>query len=81
MSLIVVASVLPFRAGSVPFAAIAANWPTILNLLVGSLAGAWLGAGWVTRLSSRSLYQVIAVMLVLIAAVLLFSHGTSAPSA
>src|SRR6185437_4794117 len=37
MSLLVVATALPFRAASVPFTEIAANWPIILNLLAGSL--------------------------------------------
>lgn len=44
MSLVVVAFALPFRAATVPFDQIAAQWPTILNLLAGSLIGAWLGA-------------------------------------
>jgi uncharacterized membrane protein YfcA len=76
MSLIVVATALPFRAATVPLAVVLASWPTILNLLAGSLLGAWLGAGWATRLSSRGLYRVIAVLLALIAAALLFDHGT-----
>src|SRR5271156_6106825 len=46
MSLIVVASALPFRATAVPFATVAAHWPIIVNLLAGSLLGAWFGAGW-----------------------------------
>lgn len=78
MSLVVVASALPFRAGTVSFGAVAAHWPSILNLLAGSLLGAWLGAGWATRLKSESLYRVIAVLLVIIAAVLLFGHDPSA---
>jgi len=77
MSLIVVATALPFRASTVPFSAIAANWPTILNLLAGSLIGAWCGASWATRLSSRSLYRVIAVLLVMIAVVLATGHDTA----
>lgn len=77
MSLIVVASALPFRAGTVPFGAVAANWSIIVNLLAGSLLGAWFGAGWATRLRSQTLYRVIAVMLGLIAAVLLFAHDTA----
>lgn len=81
MSLIVVASALPFRAATVPFDALAANWPIILNLLAGSLFGAWFGAGWATRLSSRNLYRVLAILLVLIAGVLLLGHGTAAASA
>ncbi len=75
MSLVVVASAFPFRAGTVPFGEVAAHWPVIVNLLAGSLLGAWLGAGWATRLKSQTLYRVIAVMLVLIAAVLLLGHS------
>lgn len=81
MSLIVVAAALPSRAATVPFAAVAAHWPIIVNLLAGSLLGAWLGAAWATRLSSQNLYRVIAVMLVLIALILLFGHDTTRPGA
>ena len=83
MSLVVVASALPFRAGTVPFGTIAGHWDIILNLLAGSLLGAWLGAGWATRLKSESLYKVIAVLLVMIAFVLFFGHdaaGTAVPA-
>lgn len=78
MSLVVVATALPFRAQTVPFADIAANWPILLNLLAGSLLGAWFGAGWATRLKSEALYKVIAVLLTVIAGVLLFGHSTTA---
>lgn len=78
VSLVVVASALPFRMAAVPFADVAANWPTIVNLLAGSLVGAWFGAGWATRLGSESLYRVIAVLLVLIAAVLIVGHDAVA---
>lgn len=81
MSLVVVAFALPFRAGTVPFDQVAAHWPIILNLLAGSLAGAWLGAGWATRLTSAALYKVIAVMLLAIAGVLLLGHGLTGGSA
>ncbi|MGV7035067.1 sulfite exporter TauE/SafE family protein [Methylobacterium symbioticum] len=81
MSLVVVATALPFRARTVPFGEIAAHWPAILNLLAGSLLGAWLGAGWATRLRSETLYKVIAVMLVLIAGVLVLGHDTTAGAA
>jgi hypothetical protein len=73
-SLVVVATALPFRAATVPFSDIGAHWPIIVNLLCGSLAGAWFGAGWATRLKSETLYNVIAVLLVIIAGVLLFAH-------
>jgi hypothetical protein len=80
-SLIVVASALPFRARAVPFAEIYAHWPVILNLLAGSLVGAYAGASWATRLKSETLYKVIAVLLLLIAGVLLFAHSTTAAPA
>lgn len=45
MSLIVVATALVFRTRAIPFQAIGAHWPIVLNLLAGSLIGAWFGAG------------------------------------
>ena len=78
MSLIVVASALPFRAQVVPLGEVSAHWPVIVNLLGGSLLGVWFGASWATRLRSESLYQVIAVLLVPIAAVLLLGHNATA---
>lgn len=76
-SLIVVATALPFRAGTVPLDQVLAEWPIILNLLAGSLLGAWIGAGLAVRMKSRTLYRVLAGLLVLIAAVLALSHSTS----
>jgi uncharacterized protein len=73
-SLVVVASSLPFRAGSVPFSSLLQRWDIIITLLAGSLVGAWLGAGWATRLHSRTLYRVLGVLLLVIAVVLLFGH-------
>ena len=83
MSLVVVASALPFRAAAVPFASVAANWPIIVNLLAGSLLGAWFGAGWATatRLASQALYRVIAVLLLAIACVLVLGHDMAASGA
>jgi uncharacterized protein len=81
MSLVVVASALPFRASAVPFSALVAHWSIIANLLCGSLLGAWFGAGWATRLASQSLYRVIAILLVGIAVVLLLGHDVAASGA
>ncbi|TBY57868.1 sulfite exporter TauE/SafE family protein [Rhizobium leguminosarum bv. viciae] len=78
MSLVVVAFALPFRAATIPFDQIAGHWPIIINLLAGSLAGAWVGAGWATRLKSETLYKVIAALLLAIASVLIFGHGIAA---
>lgn len=76
MSLVVVATALPFRAAKVPFSAIAEHWYIVVNLLAGSLAGAWVGAAWATRLRSETLYKVMAILLVAIAIVLPFGHDT-----
>lgn len=72
-SLIVVATALPFRAGTVPLDQVLAHWPIILNLLGGSLIGAGLAVG----MKSRTLYRVLAVLLILFAVVMSLSHGTS----
>lgn len=77
MSLVVVVSALPFRAVAVPLDAVTAHWPVIVNLLAGSLLGAWTGAGWAMRLRSETLHRAIAILLVAIAGVLLLGHGTA----
>ncbi|NDK53406.1 sulfite exporter TauE/SafE family protein [Rhizobium laguerreae] len=78
ISLVVVASALPFRAGTISFGTIADNWGIIGNLLAGSLLGAWFGAGWAIRLKSATLYKLIAIMLVGIAIVLVLGHDATA---
>ena len=74
MSLLVVASSLLFRTRSIPLIAVAEHWTVVANLLGGSLVGAWLAAGWATRMRSAVLYRVMAVLLVVIAVALLFGH-------
>ncbi|MBB4249427.1 sulfite exporter TauE/SafE family protein [Rhizobium sp. BK008] len=78
MSLVVVATALPFRASTVPFSEIGSHWQIIVNLLAGSLAGAWFGAGWATRLKSETLYRVISVLLLVIAVILVVGHDATA---
>lgn len=60
MSLIVVATALPARLLGVPLNDLVAELDVIVNLLAGSLLGAWLGATWATRMASATLYRVIA---------------------
>lgn len=76
-SLVVVASALLFRTKNVPLADVLALIDVVINLLLGSLVGAWLGASWGTRMHGTTLYKVIAVLLVVIAIVLLFGHDTA----
>lgn len=76
MSLVVVATALPFRSKVIPFAMLAGHWTVIINLLLGSICGAWLGAGWATRLKSATLSRIISILLAFVALVLIFSHST-----
>lgn len=77
-SLIVVASGLAARAQSIPFGDVLSQWPTIATLLAGSLAGAWFGADFATRLKTATLYRTIAALLIAIAVVLLTTHDSNA---
>ncbi len=80
MSLVVVMTALPARLLAVPYSDVAAHWTVAANLLAGSLVGAWVGASWATTMASRTLYRVLASLLVLIAAALLATHlGSAGP--
>ncbi|WP_051866517.1 sulfite exporter TauE/SafE family protein [Streptomyces griseus] len=74
MSLVVVLVALPARLAAVPAADVAARWPVAVNLLAGSLLGAWAGATWAVRMRSATLYKVLAALMVLMAAALVVTH-------
>ncbi|WP_308108850.1 sulfite exporter TauE/SafE family protein [Streptomyces antimicrobicus] len=76
MSLVVVLVALPARLAAVPAAEVAARWPVAVNLLAGSLLGAWAGAAWAVRMRSATLYKVLAALMVLMAAALVLTHTT-----
>lgn len=71
MSLVVVAFALVFRGGAIPFVELLARVDIAVNLLAGSLAGAWWAAGRAMRMPRRALDRVILVLLVLLALVML----------
>jgi uncharacterized membrane protein YfcA len=75
MSLVVVAFALVFRANTIPFDAIWAHREVVLNLLGGSLIGAWWAAGHAMRLSRRWLDRIVLVLLVGLAFVMLTEHA------
>lgn len=79
MSLIVVIVAIPSRLLAVPLADITSEWTVVVNLLVGSLAGAWIGASWATRVRAATLYRILAVLLVGIAAVFAAEHAGTIP--
>jgi uncharacterized protein len=74
MSLIVVLTALPAQLAAVPFDAFIGHWFVVVNLLAGSLLGAWIGATWATRMRSITLHRVLAILLVLIAGALTWDH-------
>ncbi|MFJ3658341.1 sulfite exporter TauE/SafE family protein [Streptomyces nigra] len=74
MSLIVVLVALPARLAAVSAGEIAAHWSVAVNLLAGSLLGAWAGATWAVRMRSSTLYKVLAALMMLMAAALLATH-------
>ena len=74
MSLAVVITALPARLVAVPMADLAPHWPIVVNLLAGSLVGAWAGASWATRMRTATLHKVLAGLLVVMAAALVWTH-------
>jgi uncharacterized membrane protein YfcA len=74
MSLAVVLTALPARLVAVPVADLAPHWPVAVNLLAGSLAGAWVGASWATRMATSTLHKVLAGLLVVMATALVWTH-------
>ncbi|WP_433418570.1 sulfite exporter TauE/SafE family protein [Microtetraspora malaysiensis] len=77
MSLIVVLTALPARLAAVPLTALGAHWGIVINLLAGSLLGAWAGASWAVRMRTATLYKVLAALMVLMAGALVLSHATA----
>lgn len=80
MSLVVVLVALPARLAGVPVADLVAHWPVAVNLLAGSLLGAWAGASWAVRMRTATLYKVLAALMVLMAAALVLTHTTTIES-
>ncbi|XVQ15500.1 TSUP family transporter [Spirillospora sp. CA-255316] len=81
MSLMVVVTALPARLAAVSLADLGAHWTVVVNLLAGSLLGAWAGATWAVRMRSATLYKVLAGLMVLMAAALAVTHTTDVGSA
>jgi uncharacterized membrane protein YfcA len=75
MSLVVVAFSIPFRIPAVPLAEALAYWSVVVNLLSGSIVGAWVGASWAIGLRTSHFYKIIAALLLLMAAALVFGHA------
>jgi uncharacterized membrane protein YfcA len=77
MSLVVVLTALPARLAAVPLAELGQHWSVAVNLLAGSLLGAWAGASWAVRMRTATLYTVLAVLMTCMAAALVITHTTA----
>ncbi|MEU0565000.1 sulfite exporter TauE/SafE family protein [Nonomuraea sp. NPDC005983] len=80
MSLVVVLAALPARLAAVSLAELGAHWSIAVNLLAGSLLGAWAGASWAVRMRTATLYKVLAVLMVVMAGALVLTHTTTVGS-
>lgn len=74
-SLVVVASAIPFRSVNIPWGQVVDHWPVTLNILAGSLVGAWMGAHYATRIKVEWLNRIIMLLLVLLALGMLLGHS------
>ena len=82
MSLVVVLVSIFSRGWSVSFDQLLPYWSVVVNLLVGSLVGAWFAAGHAIKLSPHKLNRLVFVLLVALALVMLweFTFGLQASS-
>lgn len=74
MSLIVVTVALAARSVTILPSELLAYWPIALNLLAGSLIGAWLSAGSAIRMNAKTLDFVVFTLLVGLAALMIIQH-------
>lgn len=74
-SLIVVSFSLPFRSQSIPWSDVVASYGVILNILSGSLIGAWTGAHYATKMKTQMLDRLIMILLIALAFAMIFGHG------
>jgi len=74
MSLLVVAVALLSRSNNIPWVEVFAQGAIILNLLAGSLLGAWFAAGKAIHLSEKVLNTIIMLLLVGLALLLIVEH-------
>lgn len=84
MSLVVVAAAMLFRAHTISPGTVAAHWDVVVNLLAGSLIGAWWAAGHAMTLSRQWLNRIVFLLLALLSVVMLWEaamglHGGGEP--
>lgn len=74
MSLVVVATALLARSSGIEWSALFAQWPIAVNLLTGSLIGAWFAAGVAMRLKTTTLDRLVFFLLIGLAFAMISEH-------
>lgn len=74
-SLIVVSFSLPFRSQSISWSEISLHYSIIINIVSGSLIGAWIGAHYATKLKTIILDRLIMLLLISLALGMIFGHS------
>lgn len=74
MSLVVVATALLARSSGIEWSSLFAQWPIAVNLLAGSLIGAWFAAGVAMRVKATTLDRLVFFLLVGLAFVMITEH-------
>ncbi|WP_407276445.1 TSUP family transporter [Halothiobacillus sp. DCM-1] len=74
MSLVVVSTALLARSASIPWHDLFAQWPIAVNLLFGSLIGAWFAAGYAMKMPAALLDRIVFILLLLLALVMIGEH-------
>lgn len=74
MSLIVVATALISRSSNIEWTSLFSQWPIALNLLGGSLIGAWFAAGLAMRMHTTTLDRIVFFLLLGLALIMIGEH-------
>lgn len=74
MSLVVVATALIARSSHIEWASLLGQWPIAVNLLAGSLIGAWFAAGFAMRVKTTTLDRMVFFLLLGLAFIMIGEH-------
>lgn len=74
-SLIVVLFSIPFRSQSISWNSIISHYAIIINILSGSMIGAWIGAHYATKIRTIVLDKVMMILLISLSIGMILGHG------
>lgn len=77
ISLVVVITSIFSRGFSVPIESLWPYWPIVINLLIGSVIGAWYAAGYAIKMSPKMLNRIVFILLITLAFILFWEYLVS----